>query len=228
MNERIHQVIDGELAREALTPDELRRLAEYEAVIGAAAAEFPDVRSPDLAPGVMARIEALDAAEAPERSVTPPSGRARTDRNGGLRNALSWLWTPRPIALRPAWGLAAAALATVLLTGRPDAAHTPVDVAVPERAAGAAIYVHFRLDAPEANSVHLAGDFTGWEPSYELQEAQPGVWTVVVPLSAGVHDYAFVVDGEQWTPDPLATQVDDGFGGQNSRLSLLPPERMQV
>jgi 1,4-alpha-glucan branching enzyme len=90
------------------------------------------------------------------------------------------------------------------------------------------IYVHFRLDAPDASSVHLAGDFTGWEPSYELHESQPGVWTVVVPLAAGVHDYAFVIDGETWTPDPLATSVDDGFGGRNSRMSLLPPERMRA
>jgi len=50
----------------------------------------------------------------------------------------------------------------------------------------------------------------------------------VVPLEAGVHDYAFVVDGEVWTPDPLATSVDDGFGGENSRLSLLPPERIKT
>ena len=76
--------------------------------------------------------------------------------------------------------------------------------------------------------MHLAGDFTEWEPEYELHESQPGVWTVVVPLQAGVHDYAFVIDGEQWTPDPLATTVDDGFGGQNSRLSLLPPERIRA
>ncbi len=51
------------------------------------------------------------------------------------------------------------------------------------------------------------------------------MWSVTVPLEPGVHDYAFVVDGEQWRPDPLAPSVDDGFGGTNSRLALLPPDR---
>ena len=90
------------------------------------------------------------------------------------------------------------------------------------------MYVHFRLDAPGASSVQLAGDFTEWQPTHELHEVSPGVWAAVVPVRAGVHDYAFVVDGEQWRPDPLAMQVDDGFGGTNSRLSVLPPEQDRV
>jgi hypothetical protein len=43
-----------------------------------------------------------------------------------------------------------------------------------------------------------------------------------VPLRPGVHDYAFVVDGERWVADPNAPQVDDSFGGTNSRISLPP------
>jgi hypothetical protein len=51
----------------------------------------------------------------------------------------------------------------------------------------------------------------------------PGVWTVVVPLEPGIHNYAFIVDGERWVPDPNAPAVDDGFGGMNSRLAVLAP-----
>ena len=43
--------------------------------------------------------------------------------------------------------------------------------------------------------MRLAGDFTDWEPADALHEQAPGVWSVVVPLPPGVHDYAFVVDG---------------------------------
>ena len=224
MNERIHQVLDGDLSRGELTPAEQARLAEYEATLGAVGASVPRYDAPDLTASVMARIAALDAA-APARVAKAPAAMPNP-----LARAISWLVTPRPIAFRPAWGLAAAAVAAIaLFTALPQNADVAPIIAVAEpSAAPAEIYVHFRLDAPEASSVHLAGDFTGWEPSYELHQSQPGVWTVVVPLNAGVHDYAFVIDGERWTPDPLATTVDDGFGGQNSRLSLLPPERIRA
>src|SRR5688500_15111405 len=221
MSERIHRVLDGELQREQLTQEEQALLADYEATIAAAGHAISRYSAPDLSSDVMARIAALDAqpvTAAPAHPATP------------LRQALAWLWTPRPVAFRPAWGvgLAAAAVAALLLVPGADDDAPLTTAATPAAAAPAEIYVHFRLDAPDASSVHLAGDFTEWQPAYELHQSQPGVWTVVVPLEAGVHDYAFVIDGETWTPDPLATRVDDGFGGENSRLSLLPPERIKA
>jgi len=86
------------------------------------------------------------------------------------------------------------------------------------------VYVQFRLEAAGASRVALAGNFTGWEPRYELQETAPGSWSIVLPLRPGVHDYAFVVDGRHWVADPYAPRVDDGFGGANSRIALLPPD----
>ena len=180
-----------------LSPAELALLAEYEATIGAADAALPRHETPDLTSGVMARIAAL---EAPQTAARPATATATAN---PLARAYAWLVTPRPIAFRPAWGLAAAALAAVaLVTIERDAEVAPI-VAEAPATARAEIYVSFRLDAPDAQSVHLAGDFTDWEPEYELHQSQPGVWTVVVPLEAGVHDYAFVIDGETWTPDPL-------------------------
>ena len=225
MNERIHRVLDGELSRDLLTGAEQAALAEYEATLRAAEATLPRHTAPDLSAAVMARIAGL---ETPTRAQAP---RTAAPAPGAFARARSWLWTPRPIAFRPAWALAAAGVAALALfvsvpgAEQPEA---PIAAVAEPGAAPAEIFVHFRLDAPDASSVHLAGDFTDWEPEYELHQSQPGVWTVVVPLQAGVHDYAFVIDGEQWTPDPLATTVDDGFGGQNSRLSLLPPERIRA
>ena len=225
MNERIHKVLDGELSRGDLTPAEQALLAEYEATLCAATQAVPRFQAPDLTASVMSRIAALESpAAAPARPA-----RARTS----LASLFDWLVTPRPIAFRPAYALAAAGVGAIALFAvlpQSETAEAPIAVAAPGTAATASpeIYVHFRLDAPQASSVHLAGDFTDREPSYELHQTQPGVWTVVVPLQAGVHDYQFVIDGETWTPDPLATTVDDGFGGQNSRLSLLPPERIRA
>jgi 1,4-alpha-glucan branching enzyme len=89
------------------------------------------------------------------------------------------------------------------------------------------LFVQFRLQA-EASNVRLAGSFTNWEPAYELHQMAPGVWTITVPLSQGVHDYAFVVDGQQWMPDPYAPRINDGFGGTNSRLTLLLPDTPRI
>lgn len=79
------------------------------------------------------------------------------------------------------------------------------DPAVPLR------FVEFRLKAPKAKSVRLAGDFNRWRP-----EAHPlardsrsrwghskGLWEVLVPLPAGTYRYLFQVDGE-WIRDPDA------------------------
>jgi 1,4-alpha-glucan branching enzyme len=85
------------------------------------------------------------------------------------------------------------------------------------------VFVQFRLDAA-ASRVQLAGSFTNWEPRYEMRQSASGIWTITVPLTQGVHDYAFVVDGQQWVPDPHAPQIGDGFGGTNSRLALLSPD----
>lgn len=213
MNSRIHSYLDGELPLEALTAEEARLAQSFQSTLDAGLEGLLPAQVPDVSGAVLRVIEQPSQASARPRSAV-----------SAVRDALGWLWEPRPVAIRPAFALAGAFLFAVLLavpvamSGGPDASPT-------DRVAEAesAIFVHFRLDAPEASSVALAGDFTGWEPEYEMHEAAPGVWTVSVPLQPGVHDYAFVVDGQQWTPDPLAASVDDGFGGVNSRLSLLPP-----
>lgn len=252
MNERIHRVLDGELEEAVLTAAERRVLAEYRTAIAGASAAMPRVGAPDLSARVQARIraEAVDGAAAggaPAPAAAAPDGREAATSgpaagsSGSLARAWKWLWAPHTVRLRPAYALGLAALLALLvpLAGdgpspfpvqpgtRADAPGTvpaaeAIDAPQPE------VYVHFRLDAPDASSVRLAGDFTGWQPEHELHEVAPGVWTTVVPVRPGVHDYAFVVDGEQWRPDPLAMQVDDGFGGTNSRLSILPPERGRV
>ena len=136
---------------------------------------------------------------------------------------LSWLWQPRAFSLqlRPAYAFGVIALLAFGLTVRGPRKDTHVAAATP-------VFVQFRLDAPNARAVSLAGDFTKWQPSYKLTRTQPGVWTVIVPLHPGVHDYAFIVDGVQWTPDPMAPAVQDGFGGLNSRLALLAPEQRSM
>jgi hypothetical protein len=169
---------------------------------------------------VLQRIRELGLE--PARPAQQVASRSRWS----ARAAAAALWTPRTVSLRlrPAWGLAAAALLALIVgvQGVPTAGPGAETVAAAETAS---IYVQFRLDAVPATQVALAGSFTDWQPTLDMIESAPGVWTLVTALPPGIHDYAFIVDGEHWVPDPLALQVDEGFGGVNSRLALLPPGR---
>ncbi len=79
--------------------------------------------------------------------------------------------------------------------------------------------VKFTLVAPEASGVSVIGDFNNWDPAASplRQENGSGTWTVIVPLPAGRHEYAFLVDGEYWLPDPAAPRTTkDDFDRMNS------------
>jgi hypothetical protein len=76
----------------------------------------------------------------------------------------------------------------------------------------------FVFIAPQAASVSVVGDFNGWDTTKNplIRSGDSGLWTVKLPLAAGRHVYAFVVDGE-WSRDPAAPVApEDGFGHANS------------
>jgi hypothetical protein len=89
---------------------------------------------------------------------------------------------------------------------------------------GGYLTVTFVLDTPEARSVAIAGDFTGWQTSgYELaRRASDGKWQITMRLERDrSYAYSFLIDGERWVPDPGTPEtVEDGFGGVNSILRL--------
>lgn len=152
---------------------------------------------------------------------------APSRRAGMLERLINMLWAPREISIRPAFALAGAGAVAILLA-LPYVRQAPaVAPQVASAPADPHVFVQFRLEAA-AMRVQLAGSFTNWEPRYELRQSAPGTWTITVPLTQGVHDYAFVVDGQQWVADPYAPQIGDGFGGTNNRLSLLNPDTPQL
>jgi cellulose biosynthesis protein BcsQ len=76
--------------------------------------------------------------------------------------------------------------------------------------------VVFSFDAPGAHSVHLAGDFNGWEIGGCEMQPWGRHWKSVVKLDPGRYRYRYVVDGE-WQNDPLNADVEPApFGGYNS------------
>jgi AMP-activated protein kinase-like protein len=60
----------------------------------------------------------------------------------------------------------------------------------------------FHLEAPFAESVKLAADFTEWEKfPLDMMKSEDGVWFITVPLPPGPCPYRFIVDG-RWYDDP--------------------------
>lgn len=208
MNDRLHRALDGELDREDLTPAESAELDESTALLAGVLRSIPCDPLPGMGQEVVRKIGAM------ERSARP-----------GKTGMASWLWSSRTISVRPAYALAAAAVFAIAFSVRGTSSGTqaePAKVAV--ASAPSEVLVHFRLEAPDARSVALAGDFSNWAPAHVMTRSGAGVWTVVVPLTPGVHDYSFIVDGEKWVPDPAAPAKADGFGGMNSRIAVLTPD----
>lgn len=144
------------------------------------------------------------------------------------KRAMDWILRPRTFQVTPATaGLAFAGLALIFVLRPGPEATAPVPPVDPNGivAAGtsaettAGSITRFVFVAPGAASVRMTGDFVEWDPEgIGLQDQRgTGVWTVDVPLTPGVYQYTFIVDGTEWRPDPHAvSQVDDGFGQQNS------------
>jgi 1,4-alpha-glucan branching enzyme len=68
----------------------------------------------------------------------------------------------------------------------------------------------FKLHAPGAKSVHLAGTFNGWnERSRPLRQDKrstvPGMWQRTFYLEPGIYEYRFIVDG-RGPDDPSVTE----------------------
>lgn len=76
--------------------------------------------------------------------------------------------------------------------------------------------VTFTYNAPKAQSVELAGDFTGWQQApLKLKKSKDGQWKTTVSLATGVYEYRLLVDGE-WQDDPQClNRRPNQFGGQN-------------
>ena len=224
MDERLHAALDGDLTTADLTPAERTAKAAFEARVSRLRTDLGRHAPGDTDAAVMRRIHdlGLEPLPAPAEPL--------------LRRVARSAWTTQEVRLRvrPVYGLAAAAvLAALLVSGgallggafQPfrSATETGPAAALAPAAPEGAIYVQFRLEADAASAVALAGSFSDWQPTHGMQESVDGVWTILVPLPPGVHDYSFIVDGERWVPDPYAPQVDDGFGGVNSRLTVLTP-----
>lgn len=70
---------------------------------------------------------------------------------------------------------------------------------------------------PNADHVHVAGDFNGWQADTPMKRQKDGSWRATVELEPG-RDYQFryLVDGNHWVNDEAAdAYVANPFGADN-------------
>ncbi|OIP65004.1 MAG: hypothetical protein AUK29_03395 [Nitrospirae bacterium CG2_30_53_67] len=81
--------------------------------------------------------------------------------------------------------------------------------------------VEFRISAPDANWVGIAGDFNGWRPDVlKAKRSRDGIWKIQTMVPSGKYEYKFVVDGK-WITDPSCPKkVANSFGTENSVLEI--------
>lgn len=196
--EDLTRYLNGELPFADLPPALREEALKFEGLV--AALDREPIRLPSLRSGVEAIIRA---------EPTPK-----------WRRLWDWFRTPRLSPLTAGLATVVGALAWLLLPSPesrvvPVAAVSPVvEPQIPLRA------IRFTLEAPGASTVAVTGDFLEWRPEgVPLSRLPSGEWAGEIRMPAGVHHYAFVVDGREWMADPAtSSRVEDGFGHENSLL----------
>jgi hypothetical protein len=79
----------------------------------------------------------------------------------------------------------------------------------------------FRLIAPFANAVSVAGSFSDWQPHRMENDLMNDCWIIRLALPKGKHLYKFIVD-EKWKVDPHNNDIEiDDIGNLNSVLYIV-------
>ncbi len=82
--------------------------------------------------------------------------------------------------------------------------------------------VTFTVQAEPNSQVYLAGSFNAWDSAKKamLDKKGTGLFSAMVMLPKGTHEYKFVVNG-QWQLDSLCPEcAPDGFGSLNSVITV--------
>ena len=155
---------------------------------------------------VPVRAEWRDALEGKLRDFPPP---IRTQARG-------WYVAPWMAIAAALLCMAAGAAMQRALQPRPGV--TVAGAGAREGESVSAVGVRFSVLAPRARRVSVVGDFNGWNAdATRLTLARDGqTWTTMLPLTAGRHTYAFVIDGDV-VRDPAALPAPgEDFGVPNS------------
>jgi 1,4-alpha-glucan branching enzyme len=65
----------------------------------------------------------------------------------------------------------------------------------------------FRVWAPHASEMAVAGEFNAWRAVPMVREPEGGTWSVDLPEARAGQRYKYLINGETWKRDPRARQV---------------------
>lgn len=240
----VQRFIDGELSDAEATAalhqiadaPEARRLLQLEHRLHAAfdqtpKPDIPDSFTEDTLAAFEASHPATDAATDPAEHEVPQSSLREQ-----IEAVLDAIVQPLSPSLRGTVAVIALCAVTFVAglysqpfgPGTTDRSYTEaateVVADVSQESATTQVWARFVYPNDEATSVEVAGDFNGWEPqplAPRTRDDGTTVWTALIPLDRGEHEYMYVIDGDEWVTDPFAPdQRDDGFGAQNAVLNL--------
>jgi len=84
--------------------------------------------------------------------------------------------------------------------------------------------VVFKVRAPQASRVQLAGEFNDWNPdSHPMKKDDEGFWKLTLRLPPGKYEYKLLVDGHWWEDIGEANTVRNSLGTLNKLLFV--PEK---
>ena len=210
MNDDLNEFLDGELRRADLDATLRAEADGWERLLRSARRDVPGPAPSWLEGRVMEEVRSLAREE-----------------------ASPWLFRRRTLRVSPmALGLAAAAMLVLAVgpwvMGRPGTGPDGAGTTIAAAAGETVVYVQFVLEAPGATSVAVSGDFNEWDRTlHRLEDVDgDGVWAGRIAIRPGIHEYMFVIDGEEWVTDPRAERYsDDGFGNRNALLAVPGPDR---
>jgi len=78
--------------------------------------------------------------------------------------------------------------------------------------------VSWKESSPSPSLVELAGSFSNWSP-LPMTRSDEGIWTSVLELECGRHEYKVIVDGD-WRVDESVEKVNNGMGSWNNVLQV--------
>ncbi|MDZ7794515.1 MAG: isoamylase early set domain-containing protein [Spirochaetia bacterium] len=190
---------------------------------GALHSEVPEGVPEIVLQNVMSRIST-------ESNVIEGRFGEKNGKNGNKESKKARLEKPRSIASLAAAAVLLVALSvtlTLMVTerqipqGGAAVVQAPSEEQTPPKEV---ITVHLTLEAPEAESVAVVGDWNGWDPEKNRMSDpnKDGIWELRLKLEkGGEYQYQFLINGKKWIPDPDAPlRVEDGFGGTNSVLNI--------
>src|SRR2546421_9914820 len=86
--------------------------------------------------------------------------------------------------------------------------------------------VTFRVWAPHATSVSVAGTFNGWSTAAHplTQEGATGIWSRDVSTARANDQYKYVINGQYWWKDPRSRMVTvSGYNSSGANSIVYDP-----